>query len=412
MMWATLANKLRWSFRKNWPDVVGLLARYYPPFVFAEHPKSLDGVIPVFVFHSVEPVSFEAQLTFLKNNGYVTLDGDELLAVLKKEKPLPENAVVLTFDDGTASLYSVAYPLLKKYGFRAISFLIPGCVPEEAPPAPDFGLYEHGQISRQALLERERGDFPLCSWQEIREMHDSGVIDFQAHTMYHHLIHVSPQLVDFLHPNYDFYFYANIHVPLYYHNGEPNYRRNEPLGTPVYRAEPRMSGRPQYFDNEKVREACVRFVQESGGVHFFEQPHWRRELVQFFRDQRKRHGDGRFESRQEAYQAMLVDLRQCREKIEERLPGKRVQHFCFPWFIGSDAAVQAAQEAGYEALYWGLRRDVRANRPGSDPLRIVRIEDRYVYRLPGAGRKPLAELLKDKFLQNLPLFKQRLRQSL
>ncbi len=409
IMWARVVNQLRWSFRKNWPDVAGFLARRYPEFVLAADPPRLRDEIPVFVFHSVEPERFRAQLEFLKENGYRALAGDELLAVLRGEQPAPANSVVLTFDDGTATLYTVAFPLLQKYDFRAVAFLIPGCVPEEAPSPPDFASYQAGRIDARALTERERSSHPLCSWQEIQEMHRSGVVDFQAHTMYHHLIHVAPRLVDFLNPDYDAYFYANIHVPVYYHGGEPNYSREEPWGTPVYRAEPRFSGRRQYFDREEVRQACVDFVREAGGERFFQQPRWRRELSRFHRAQRRRYGDGRFESKEEMYRALLGDLRSCRDAIEQRLDGKRVRHFCFPWFIGSEPAVQAAQEAGYEALYWGLRRELRINRPGSNPLYIVRLEDRFLFRLPGEGRRSLRDILQEKLTRNLPLWKSRIR---
>ncbi len=411
-MYTTLINKLRWSYRKNWPDIYGILARHYPDFVFKGTEASLADEIPVFVFHSVRPQEFEAQLRYLHENGYRTLRAQELLAVLAEGKAAPPRSVVLTFDDGTASLYSVAWPLLKKYGFTAISFLIPGCIPEQAPSLPAWADYERGAVSEQDLLEREQGDFPLCSWPEISEMHESGVIDFEAHTMYHHLIHVSPQLVDFIHPNYDFYFYANIHVPVYYSNGRPDYTRDVPYGTPVYRAEPRLSAYRQYFDREEVRRECVAFVQENGGEAFFQQKNWRKQLAQVQRAARKRHGEGYFETEEEARAAVFDDLSACKSAIESRLEGKTVKHFCFPWFIGSQRAVLAAQEAGYQALYWGILRDRRSNRPGDDPLRIMRLEDRFIFTLPGTGRKTFTDVIKDKFVRYMPIFSKRLQSAL
>ena len=41
--------------------------------------------------------------------------------ILKQE--IPDKLVVLTFDDATASQYSVVAPLLKKYGFNATFFI-------------------------------------------------------------------------------------------------------------------------------------------------------------------------------------------------------------------------------------------------------------------------------------------------
>ncbi len=407
-MYATILNKLRWSYRKNWPDIKGLFLRHYPEFVLSNSLRELGEEIPVFCFHSVEPEDFEAKLDYLKSNDYATLDGDALLKALRRETPLPKRAVVLTFDDGTATLYSVAWPLLRKYGFQAISFLIPGCIPETAPKQPMYEDWAAGDVEKSALLEREKGDFPLCSWQEIREMHASGVIDFQAHTMHHHLIHVAPQLVDFIHPNYDFYFYANIHVPVYYSQGQPDFSRKAALGTPVYRAEPHLCGRAQFFDDESARRTCVEYVVKNGGERFFEREDWRKELLEVHRNASKSNGQTRFESTEETRETIFQDFAECKRQIEENIPGKKVEHFCFPWFIGSNVAVEMAQKAGFQALYWGILNVRRTNRPGDDPLRVMRVEDRYLERLPGDGRKSLREILAGKINTNLPLFRKRL----
>lgn len=409
-MLATISNKLRWSFRKNWPDLYGLIAGHYPGFVFQHRatPNLQRGEIPVFVFHSVAPQPFRGQLEFLRENKYRTLSGDELLQVLRGERAPQENEIVLTFDDGTASLYTIAYPLLQEFGFRGISFLIPGCIPDAAPGTATYQDFAGGNADAAALLAREKGEFPLCSWEEIREMHASGVIDFQAHSMYHHLVQVSPQLVDFIHPGYDFYFYANIHVPVYYRDEAPDYSREAAWGTPVHRAEPRLAGRPQYFDSERARQACVTYVAGNGGTAFFRKPGWRKQLAAVYRREVEKNGRGAFESPQAMYADILQDFKTCKQAIEARLEKKTVQHFCFPWFIGSDIAVRAAREAGFTALYWGIRREKRSNRVGDDPLYISRLEDRYIYRLPGKGRKPLADILSAKIRANVPRFRERL----
>lgn len=399
---ARLVNKLRWSFRKNWPDVKGILLRHYPDFVLSDRVRDIGEQVPVFVFHSVTPGPFRAQLAYLQENGYTTLNSDELLQVMTGKMEAPAKAVVLTFDDGTASLYSVAKPLLEQFGFCAISFIIPGCIPETAPHMPTYTSEMDSTEDADSLLERERSDYPLCSWEEIKELHNSGTIDFQAHTMYHHLIFVGRQLVDFLHPKFDTHFYANVHVPVYYNNGRPDFTRKIELGAPVYRAEPRMSGKYQYYDDQKLRESCIRFVRENGGEAFFKQKKWRKELTAFYNNEVGSGTEGRYETPIELRQAIYEDLVTCRAIIEKRL-NKKVEHFCFPWFIGSEAAMESAVKAGYKGLYWGLRSDTKINLPGGDPLRFVRLEDRFIFRLPGRGRKTITELLLEKASLNLPL---------
>ena len=67
---------------------------------------------------------FEMQLKFFKNNFNVVRMEDVIKAV-QNDVELPENALLLTFDDGHIDNFTVAFPLLKKYGIQG-SFFIPG----------------------------------------------------------------------------------------------------------------------------------------------------------------------------------------------------------------------------------------------------------------------------------------------
>jgi peptidoglycan/xylan/chitin deacetylase (PgdA/CDA1 family) len=394
-IYSRYASKIRWKYRKNRADMKGILGGYYPDFVLPGKEKALQDEIPVFFFHEIEPEPFRAKLQYLKRNEYTTLTGNELLRVIEGKKSVPERAVALTFDDGMASLYTVAFPLLKEFDFRAISFIIPGCIPDSAPETPTYEDVKTGQASLGDLLRRESGAYPLCSWQEIEEMHASGHIDFQAHSMHHHLIHVSPHLVDFIHPGYDRH-PADFNVPAYPVNGCQGYTRDVGNGAPVFWAESRLSGMPQYFDNEEVRNACLEFVENRGGETFFENRGWRRRLTRLYREEKRRSAPGAWETEEEMRQEISSEIAECKKVIEQKIPGTTVDHFCFPWFVGSEVAVREAREAGYRALYWGMLGDERANRPGGDLMRISRLENIYIYRLPGKGRKSLSSLLWNK----------------
>ena len=407
-MFTTLLNKLRWSYRKNVPDILALLRRHYPNFMFSPNPKPLQNEIPVFTFHSVEPVSFEAKLKFLSQNGYRTLNAEEFRAAIAGESDIPQKSILLTFDDGTATLWTVAYPLLRKYGFRAVSFIIPGCIPERAPETPTFVDYEKNRATADALLARERNHFSLCSWQEIEEMHNSSVIDFQCHTMHHHMVCVSPQLVDFIHPHYDFYFFANINVPVYREHGKLNYARQVPWGTPVYRAEPRMAGKPQYFDEEAARQACIEHAGKNGGEKFFNRDDWRKSLIAVYREALSNRRKNEFETREAQAQTIWQDLHLAKQMIETRLPGKKVDQLCYPWFMGSNLAVEQSRRAGYRVNYWGFVPQHKTNLAGQNLFYVPRIEDHYIYRLPGEGRKSLKEILQMKVQTNLPRFMNRI----
>lgn len=66
---------------------------------------------------------FEAQMRYLKENGYRVISMAELRDFLAYRRGIPEKAVVINLDDGYRSAYEIAYPILKKYGFTAGLFI-------------------------------------------------------------------------------------------------------------------------------------------------------------------------------------------------------------------------------------------------------------------------------------------------
>jgi peptidoglycan/xylan/chitin deacetylase (PgdA/CDA1 family) len=66
---------------------------------------------------------FEQQMKYLRENGFRVIGPGELLDFLNYRKAIPKNAVMITVDDGYRSVYNVAYPILKKYGFTATLFI-------------------------------------------------------------------------------------------------------------------------------------------------------------------------------------------------------------------------------------------------------------------------------------------------
>ena len=68
---------------------------------------------------------FEQQLQFFAAHFSVVTMEAVIHALEPDGKPLPEHALLLTFDDGYIDNFTVALPLLKKYGMQG-SFFIPG----------------------------------------------------------------------------------------------------------------------------------------------------------------------------------------------------------------------------------------------------------------------------------------------
>jgi len=368
-MLATGLERLRARYRKTAPEWIGLVRGRHPAFVTAAQPGRLDGEIPVFTFHDVEPGVFEAQLAHLARGGYRTLGGEALRRVLAGEAPLAPDSVVLTFDDGLASLREVVHPLLARHGFRGLAFVVSGHVPE-----------------------RRTASEPLCSWEELREMHAAGTLEIHSHSHHHDRVPVSPEVVDFLHPGFDAGF-AHSKVPACHAGGALRFERELAWGTPIHRSEPRMLGRAPHLEDEDARRACQRHVAERGGAAFFARPGWRRELLAVHRAAQRPGAHRRYASREQAAAAIEDDLRRSRETLRAQVPGAAADHLCFPWYAGSALALEAAARVGFRVVHWGLRADRRTNRPGDDPHRVVRVDERWLLRLPGEGRRPLAAVL-------------------
>lgn len=68
---------------------------------------------------------FRSQLEFLKDNFHVVTMEEVIEAWNSADKKLPENAVLLTFDDGYIDNFTMVYPLLHEYRMQG-SFFIPG----------------------------------------------------------------------------------------------------------------------------------------------------------------------------------------------------------------------------------------------------------------------------------------------
>ena len=377
------------SAREAWEVPRDLLLGRYPAFVTGGELER--GEIPVFVFHGAEPESFARKLEHLATNGYRTLSLDEYVGVLKGTAAPPERAVLLTFDDGRGSVWSVAAPLLKRHGMRAVVFLVPGRVPSR-PPGPDTDDVAAGRASAADVLQREQREGALLSWEEIDALARSGRFEFQSHTLLHARIHTEPVLAGFVTPwtqaGYDAF-----DQPLVRDGDRDLLGREVPLGTPLFRSAPRTSDALRFFEDPERRKAPVAAVAEAGGASFFDRPGWEAKLRAVVGGTPVR---GRVETRQEQLAAIRHELVEARRLIERRT-GRPAVHLCYPWHVAGEAARQLAAEAGYETAFCGKVKGVPVTRPGGDLRAIARLGEDYVELLPGKGRGTVTAVLRRKW---------------
>jgi peptidoglycan/xylan/chitin deacetylase (PgdA/CDA1 family) len=117
------------------------------------------------VFFTVRPKEFQKQMSYLSEKKYNVISLKKLFECLTL-KNIPPKTVVLTFDDGYEDNYFNAFPILKKYNFPATIFLATAFIGKKIPNSAEIPL--------NAL-----------NWDQIKEMHNSGLIDFEPHTVHH-----------------------------------------------------------------------------------------------------------------------------------------------------------------------------------------------------------------------------------
>ena len=190
------------------------------------------------------PAQLAAQLEVMARNFNVI--GVEELCDLVQGRPLPRNPAVITFDDGYLDNHTIALPLLKRLGLRAIFFIatrylgerrlfwwdriawalahsriprlrlsypseldLPLGSPRERTAARHrllrlvktqagldlerflAALYLAAEVSWSAEQERTLADELLMTWREVRGLRDAGM-DVESHTRSHRVLETVP----------------------------------------------------------------------------------------------------------------------------------------------------------------------------------------------------------------------------
>lgn len=418
-----LVTRLQEGFAKGRVER-GLVRHCFPHFVTGRSGSDTLNILPVFCFHAVKAEEFEAALHHLQRNDYRTLTADGVVNWLNGDSTC-EKAVALTFDDGWRSTWSVAYPLLKKYGFCGISFLVPSWMHNE-PPGDTLESNWDGKCSLQEIHDLEPQN-PYLSWAEAAIMQEDGVFEFQSHSLTHDTVFTSNRLVDFVNPAFR---RVPHKIPVVPGMDADPWRRSEALGMPLYTVAPRLTGALQCIVDADLRERCLKFVEDQGGERFFSHRDWRTKLSRFYAESGLSPKKPNLISAADRDAGIRHELLASKQILEQRL-GKPVTHFCFPFFAGSELASRISAELGYVSNYWGWKppsdarkndfsqnhlyaaldetdystgdalQGRRSNAVGDDPLRIVRVPGDYVHRLPGRGRRSLGEMFLRKCIRNL-----------
>jgi peptidoglycan/xylan/chitin deacetylase (PgdA/CDA1 family) len=102
-------------------------------------------------YFNISESAFRKQMKYLSRNGYNTIPLDDFTAWMMGKGRLPSKPLLMTFDDGHASDYKIAYPILKEYGFTGTSFVIADYIGKE------------GKLSTGQLMEMLQNGFSVGS---------------------------------------------------------------------------------------------------------------------------------------------------------------------------------------------------------------------------------------------------------
>lgn len=126
-----------------------------------------SGSVRILLYHhfaadenatTISPERLEEHLTTLTQAGYHFITLAQFEAFLRGEADLDDRSLLLTIDDGYASIYEVARPVLMKHQVPALVFLVTG------------------QIDRP-----DEGALPKLSRSQIRALLETGLFTFGGH---------------------------------------------------------------------------------------------------------------------------------------------------------------------------------------------------------------------------------------
>lgn len=91
-----------------------------PVIMYHQISRSEDNIGKYIIYEK----ELEKDLEYLKENGYETINVSDLISFIEGKAELPEKCVMLTFDDGYETAFTILYPLLKKYNMKAVVSVI------------------------------------------------------------------------------------------------------------------------------------------------------------------------------------------------------------------------------------------------------------------------------------------------
>ncbi len=181
---------------------------------FSDHGQNADAVCMT---------ALRSQLEYLRRH-FSVVPLAQVIECLKSRKRLQSHIAALTIDDGRRNCFEVLFPLLKEFGMPATFFVVSSFIrgedwlwtdkvlwlsqqplrPSQLAPAGLDGFFQMLNRMRPevrtahveaiakgmgvAIPKRVPPEYAACSWAELRQMADSGLVEIGSHTVSHPIL--------------------------------------------------------------------------------------------------------------------------------------------------------------------------------------------------------------------------------
>jgi peptidoglycan/xylan/chitin deacetylase (PgdA/CDA1 family) len=152
-------------------DAAAILARKQVPVLCYHHIRDVNDA-GIKNIYEVTLAKFQDQMKALHDSGYTAILPDQLYDYLAYGKALPEKPVMITYDDTDEEQFSFAKPIMDKYGFKAVYFIMTIAMnkPRYMSKEQIRQLSDEGHVIASHTWDHSRTD----RYKEVNEIEEGG----------------------------------------------------------------------------------------------------------------------------------------------------------------------------------------------------------------------------------------------